>query len=797
MILHAKMRDKLMNTKNARLSRHAGNISRPLLGIFALAGWALITAPAFGVETKVLRDDTFSDFYRGETTGTEILAEGKITVGPLPKRLVRTDDAIAWKVALDRYDKNLFVATGHEGKVWRVEPDGKTELWADLEEVEATAIAVDFTGGVLVGASPSGKIYRIVQAGKPELFFDTKEQQIWDLIFDRNGVLYAATGPHGKIFRIRGPNNGEVYCDTPATNVMALAFNSEGSLLAATQGKAYVLEIPKANTAKVLYAASEDECRAIAVDGTGSIFVAVNSARLATVVERLRGDRSAQQASGASPAGNQAQQAQTRTDALREALASMTSSLAGLGGQSQIVKIEPSGFASTFWNAPEAPIHAMVADPMEKGIYVAAGNQGKIYRLFSDTNYSLVADVEEQCALSFTSHHNMIYFTTADRASVYALGEHVTTSGLYASRPLNAGSIVAWGNFLVESEVHEGAHLAVEVRVGNTPDPTDKTWGEWKKAVPVTDSLWSAGSLIAQYLQYRLKLDPSPSGMLPSVNALQFFYVQRNAPPVLTSIKVEKIGGEVVPPTSQPQPSSTPPSGSAPPASRTDPSAGARPASPSGVQALVAAMASGRAEIPASSPNQPPAATLGAPSNSSKFNVSWEANDPNGDKLVYRIEIKGEDETQWQTLEKEYSSTRYSLDAALFPDGLYRFRIIASDRQQNPEDVATSATILSRVVVIDNTPPNVSNLASKKLGAGRWQVRADAEDALSILASASYRLDGETTWYALLPEDGIFDSKKESFRFEVEPKEAKDEHVLHLRVMDREGNAHVAKLLLK
>lgn len=759
-----------------------------VFGIFLLSDRVL------AVETKVLRDDSFQDFYRGETTGTEILAEGKITIGPLPKRLARTDDAIAWKVVLDRYDKNLFIGTGHEGKVWRLEPDGKLELWADLEEVEVTALAVDFTGGVLAGASPSGKIYRIVQAGKPELFFDTKEQHVWDMIFDRDGVLYVATGPHGKIFRIRGPNNGEVYYDTRATNVMGLAFDSEGTLLAATQGKAYVLRIPRSGTASVLYAAAEDECRALTVDHNGNIYVAVNSARLSSVLERLRDERTA--SSAATPAtasATQQQSATQRSEALREVLSAMTTSLAGLGGQSTVVKIEPSGFAATFWNSPEAPIHALIADLEGKGIYVAAGSQGKIYRLRSDTNYSLVADVEEQSALSFTAYNGHIYFATANRAAAYALGDKATSTGLYASRPLNAGSIVSWGNLMLEAEIPQGATVLLEVRAGNTPDPADATWGEWQKALPAGDSLWKISSLVSQYLQYRLRLQASSSDGLPVIDALQFFYVQRNAPPVLKSVKVEKIGGEPAPPSAQPQPTTTPRSADAASVSRGD---GSQKGS-SGPDALLSALTGAKLPESVQPFSQPPAATLGAQSNSNKFAISWEANDPNGDKLVYRVALKGEDESEWKVLEKEFNTTRYTLDTSLFADGKYRFMVEASDRPQNPDDTACSASIVSRIFAIDNTPPAIKRFEAIPVAPNTWRIEAEAADELSILASASYCVDTETVWYALLPADGIFDSEKEKFRFEVEPKEKAPEHVVRLRVLDREGNAQVAKIVLK
>jgi hypothetical protein len=87
-------------------------------------------------------------------------------------------------------------------------------------------------------------------------------------------------------------------------------------------------------------------------------------------------------------------------------------------------------------------------------------------------------------------------------------------------------------------------------------------------------------------------------------------------------------------------------------------------------------------------------------------------------------------------------------------------------------------------------------LRAKKVAANRWRIEAQAVDELSIVASASYCVDTETLWYALLPEDGMFDSEKESFRFEIEPKESAAEHILRLRVVDREGNAQVEKIIL-
>lgn len=757
----------------------------------ALVTTLLWASVSYGVETKVLRDETIADFNQGESTGTEILSTGKLRIGPLPRRLMRSDDAIAWKVALDRYDANMFVATGHDGKVWRVEPNGKTELWADLEEVEVTAITVDLTGGVLVGASPGGRIYRVVEAGKPRLFFETKEQHVWDLIFDRNGVLYVATGPNGKIFRVRGEQNGELYYDSEATNVMGLGFDSEGNLLAATQGKAMVLRISKPNAAYVLYSATEDECRSLTVDNNGNIYVAVNSARLSSLFDRLGADKTAQSqtqnTSSASattrPAGGE----------VREIVAGMTSALASLSGQSFVVQIQPSGFVMNFWNAVESPIHSILAAPDGNGVFVAAGKKGKIYRLFTDSNYSLVADVEEQSVLSFTSHNGRVFFTTANRAALYELSDASTSESLFASRPLNGNSTVAWGNLMINANVPEGTSFSVDTRTGNTADPFDATWSEWAEATRLDDQLFRPKKAVAQYLQYRLRLRTAKKSASPQIDSVQVFYVQRNAPPILRDIRVEKVGGESAPlPAATPTPAASPRTGEAPAQpSRQDSGDAAKSSAGAALWAMIAGRDS------SAMGGAPSAARVGAEQNSARFNVTWDATDPNGDRLIYRIALKAEDETEWRWIEKELSANRITIGTENLADGLYRVQVEATDRLQNPDDQLATATLVSNVFVVDNSPPTIRVTSVKQVAPNKWELAASASDSLSMISAAAFNVDTAKEWRALSPTDGIFDDKTEEFRFVVEPDEQTKEHVVRLRVTDREGNTKVEKTILR
>ena len=370
------------------------------------------------------------------------------------------------------------------------------------------------------------------------------------MIFDRNGVLYAATGPNGKIFRIRGKNNGEVFFDSDATNVMALAFDRDGRLIAATQGKAYVFRVSEPRKAYVMFASEEDECRALAVDNSGNIYVAVNSSRMSSVFDRPSPGESDARSAGvtasatptpAPPAGS------ALVVEVRRAMPSSEPQPFTLGGQSAIHQIQPNGFVSRFWQAPEGPIQALKADLVTNSILVAGGNKGKIYRLESDTNYSVVEDVEESTVLSFAQYERRILFTTANKASLYEFVTTPTQQGLFASRALNAGATVQWGNLMYEAEETTGSGIAFESRSGNTSQPEDKTWSQWTQAERIGPKLFKLQSPVAQYLQYRLTLKAAGNGESPVLDNVQIFNVQSNVPPIIRNIRVDKLGGEPSP----------------------------------------------------------------------------------------------------------------------------------------------------------------------------------------------------------------------------------------------------------
>lgn len=762
---------------------------------------ALITLPASAVETKILRDTSFQDFNQGESTGTEILAQGRMRIGTAARQLAVTTEGLAWRAAVNHADGSILFSTGHNGKIFRHTAEGKTDFLTSVPEVEAVSIIVDPKGMTLAGASPGGRIYRLTASGKPEVCFETKEQYIWDMAYDREGALFAATGPNGKIFRIEAQGKGAIYFETGATNVMALAFMEDGKLVAATQGKGMVFEIAAANKGRVLYASPEDECRALAVDSAGNIFAAVNGTRgggampgrLAELEIKLP---ALALQSGSTPAPPGAAGEKSLAAMLGAAMPSAQPSLLS-SGNSYVVKIQPDGFFSTFWQAPEGPIQAMTADPERDGsIFAAAGNKGKIYRLQGDTNYSLAADVDEPMVLSFVRNKKHLYFTTANKAGLYELVMH-TREGLFESRALNAGTSVRWGHLFYEAEEPEGTSISFETRTGNTPDPDSKTWSGWAKSVPIDARTRTVASPVGQYLQYRLTLSADSAGKSPLIDDVQFFNIQDNSAPILRDIRVEKVGGEAAAPSTE----SSQARSSGMTVKTPSTSGSSRDSGPDPLASLLGKLSTiGKpATIPSRDEKEAKTAatTVGVGENSQKYEIKWDVTDPNGDKMRHNVCYKAEDETEWKRIEKDLTSPQYTLATQTLPDGKYRVRIETTDAPDNPETSAVKVSLVSRLFVVDNTEPMIKTLTAKRAGNNAFDIRAEAGDALSIIASAQYNIDGAKEWIVVFPEDGIFDFTSESFAFRAKPEKKLPEHTLTLRVFDREGNSRVAKVLLK
>jgi ligand-binding sensor domain-containing protein len=92
-------------------------------------------------------------------------------------------------------DGNLYVATGPNGQVFEVKPDGTKSVLLDSDENNVMSLVSDGRDTLYAGTDPNGLVYRINRKTR-EVFvvFDAPESEVSALALDAKGNLYAGTG---------------------------------------------------------------------------------------------------------------------------------------------------------------------------------------------------------------------------------------------------------------------------------------------------------------------------------------------------------------------------------------------------------------------------------------------------------------------------------------------------------------------------------------------------------------------------------------------------------------------------
>jgi hypothetical protein len=178
----------------------------------------------------------------------------------------------------------------------------------------------------------------------------------------------------------------------------------------------------------------------------------------------------------------------------------------------------------------------------------------------------------------------------------------------------------------------------------------------------------------------------------------------------------------------------------------------------------------------------------------SQMQIAWQADDADGDRLLYNLYFRGEDEAQWKLLRGDMTENTYALEGDVLADGRYFFRVTASDRLSNPLELARESALVSAPVLIDNTPPVVTASAPRRRGT-MLEADVDAEDRGSVLRRCEYSIDAGP-WTPVEAADGVTDSARERFQLRLENFPA-GEHLIVIRVFDAAGNAGLAKIIAR
>jgi hypothetical protein len=194
---------------------------------------------------------------------------------------------------------------------------------------------------------------------------------------------------------------------------------------------------------------------------------------------------------------------------------------------------------------------------------------------------------------------------------------------------------------------------------------------------------------------------------------------------------------------------------------------------------------------------RPPAGTPPAISFSRKLSqrglrtFSWQADDPNGDTLLFDVHYRSLGEDTWRPLRLGLSEPVFAWDTATVPSGRYLLRVVASDAAANPRALALTGSKETPSFEVDNTPPRIKATPDASV---RGLIRVTVQDDASPVRRLELSVDAGP-WEDVHPEDGIADATSESYKVEI-PKAAdqRGRRLVVLRASDLLGNVATARV---
>lgn len=700
---------------------------------------------AFAGEPSIWSINSRDDVIRGDAKGVSITDNGTISLAPKLSEIYDSEQSFIWSSAVDAAG-NVYLGTGGDGKLFKVDSSGKGTLFYDSAELNVSALAFDKDGSIFVGTSPDGKIYKIGANGSAIVYFEPKEKYIWSLAILSDGSLVVGTGENGKIYKVKTANakpEASLFFDSSETHIISLATDEKGNFYAGTDEDGLVLRFSADGKPFALLDSTLREIHEIAVAKDGSIYVLALGESASTKTAKVETKKEESKTVSAGKVKN----APPSAPKPEKSLYDLTSA------KSAVYRILPDGGNDIIWNSDSVTGFSIAANPAGGGVLIGTSDKGRIYSVTNDARETLLLQTDEEQVSTFQVRGNDVYATSSNQGKLFRFGPANLDEGVYESPVLDAKTAATWGRIWWRSS---GA-VQIQTRSGNTAK-ADETWSAWGD--PHTDQRGGQiSSPKAQFLQWRSIL--KSSGGSASVNEVNVSFLSRNIPPEVLSIEVlpTNVGLAPNPPV---------------------------PVDPN-IEALGLDPADFGMVIPPIIPRK--VFRSGAKS------LNWKAEDRNGDSLKYDIYYRDVRDPKFRMLRENIEEPFYTLDGLALADGRYIFKVVANDSPSNPAGNVLSGERVSEPFDIDNTAPVVTSVGTPQVNGENVRVIFEAKESSSYIKRAEYTVDG-AKWKTVYADDGISDGPQERYSLELNLKNA-GEYFITLRVFDSNGNAGTARVLVK
>jgi len=675
---------------------------------------------------------SFDDFLRGKFDGISLSSDGRLALSAPEEKIEgpAEDFYLSFQMSPEGVG---YLGTGHGGKIYRLDKDGKTEVYFQTPEMDVTCLLLDPKGVLYAGTSPNGKVYKITAANKGEELFNPAERYIWDLLLADNGNLLAAVGENGGIYEINPQGQGRQVFKAEQNHLLCLKFDRNGDIVAGSGGPGLIYRIAKnGGKGTVIFETPFEEVRSLAYDLDGNLYASaggtVKSARPETVAATApvsAGNVDVAVSVSAASAMVGAQSVSTAGGA------PMRLSSAGGGREpGAIFRIDTEGTAKSIWMSAEEQVYSLFWNEPEKKVFFGTGPKGRLYAIDREEKTALLLQGRSEQVYACVPVGTRLYLLTNNPTGLSRVSADRRLEGEFVGPVWDARLVSAWGRIRWEASVPAEGNLRFQSRSGNTAEP-GASWSDWSPPYEKADGEQIL-SPKARYLQIRAMFKSTSVKTGPTIDRVDVPFLPANAAPEIGRIELLEPNDVFLKPPDMDE--------SIWGLERRLPEAAAKPDETRMMVAKKVERQGFRTLL-------------------------WSGADENGDDLIYTIALKKDGEKEWRTIEDRWVEEIFAFNTAYFPDGRYELKVIVSDERSNPPGREKRGEKTVGPLVIDNAAPAVSNLQAVRADR-QLTVSFKAEDAFSAIRDVRVLVrPGE--WTVVYPEDGIADSRTETYLFKI------------------------------
>jgi hypothetical protein len=637
------------------------------------------------------------------------------------------------KMNLADFQKGNFVNVSIDSNGRLVLGPKMKDLPGPSEEFYLSA-ATAKNGDLFLGTGHNAQVYRISPAGKAEMVFKGDQLDVYALLVTENGDVIAGTSPNGRVFRIGKENKVSELFNPEEKFIWDLAEDKQGNIICALGNTGAVYSIGKNGTVENLFMAEDSHIISLHVtrdnailagSGDRGILYEIKNHKVKVLFDsplaEIKGIATDEEGNVYFAAVKSVPTPQSTKEIEIGTVFPKNESAEKetIKEKSILYCLQADGTVETVWSSEDEFIYDVYFDAAADAVLIGTGNSGRVYRVDKHGAFSQVCESESAQIYKITANNKGYFLIANNTAGIIQVENSLNASGTYFSEIFDARIPSRFGRLTWNADLGKQSSVSFFVRMGNSDNP-DKSWTNW--SAPFNDpdnSNINTGGY--RFLQTKIVLNSANPTETPNLYGYRIHYLANNLKPEIGKVMVQR-GSEKKPVAD----------------------------------------------------SQPPQKYL---------NVSWEATDPNQDRLTYNVFLQKLPGNEWVPLRSNLLEKWLYLDCELFADGKYVLKVQADDGLDNtPAWVKTDAKF-SPPFVIDSTAPVLAEFNS----AGN-NIRFTASDETSAIAWVSYSLDGKN-WYPVFPEDMVSDSKIEKFSFSLN--NPKNSRVLFIKAVDEFENYKV------